>query len=156
MRIQPHQAIAVSARGGPASGWEGKGATRAPVKRNSVLAVITLLVIFIASFVLTPNTANLIPLCFFKYLSHLDCPGCGLTRSFISISHGNFIQALQFNLLGPFVYLYFLIYLIRHFLNLILSNGFNFSWHLSRKTSFFLITLLFAQWIYKLGTHFIS
>ncbi len=125
-------------------------------KRNSVIAVFTLSTLFIFTFVANVNTVSSIPLCFFKYMSHLDCPGCGLSRSFISISHGHLIQALEFNILGPLVYLYFLIYLIRHLLNLILNNGFNLSWHLSRRTSFFLITLLFAQWIYKLGTHFIS
>lgn len=123
-------------------------------RRNSAIAVFTLASIFIFSFVANVNTLSSIPLCFFKYLTHLDCPGCGLTRSFISISHGQFTEALRFNLLGPFVYLYFLIYLIRHLLNLILINGFILSWYLPRKTGFFLVTLLFAQWIYKLGTHF--
>lgn len=129
-------------------------------KRNSVLAVFVLLLVFIFSFLITSKTANLIPLCFFKYMTQLDCPGCGLTRSFVALSHGHWIEALKFNLLGPFIYLYFLLYLIQHSLNLILKNGFKFSWHLSRWPALFFIILLFTQWFYKIAKqsyqHFIS
>ncbi len=156
MKIQPRQAIAVEGKAPQALPVEG--ATRAPVmsasKRNSVLAVFVLLFVFILSFVTNIHTANSIPLCFFKYLTHLDCPGCGLARSFISLSHGHFLQALQFNILGPFVYLYFLLYLVRHLLNLFLRNGFMLNFQLPPWSGLLLIGLLFTQWIYKVGSHF--
>jgi Protein of unknown function (DUF2752) len=43
-------------------------------------------------------------LCPFHQISGLWCPGCGLTRSFISMGHGDFAGALQFNPLGPVLY----------------------------------------------------
>lgn len=47
-------------------------------------------------------------LCAAKRLFNLPCPGCGLTRSFISISHGQLQRAWSFNpagfLLYPFVF----------------------------------------------------
>lgn len=38
----------------------------------------------------------------------IDCPGCGLTRSFISMSHGQIGNAFSFNVAGPLVYLFVL------------------------------------------------
>jgi hypothetical protein len=85
-------------------------------KRGSILAVVTLLSIFFISRVMTISAAEAIPLCVFKALTHLDCPGCGLIRSFISISHGHLVDAIRYNALGPLVYLFLLYYLIRHIL----------------------------------------
>ncbi len=38
--------------------------------------------------------------CFFKYLTNIPCPGCGLTRSFISILNLDLISAIKYNILG--------------------------------------------------------
>ena len=35
-----------------------------------------------------------IPLCLFKGLTGLDCPGCGMTRAFLLIGHGRFADAV--------------------------------------------------------------
>jgi len=47
-------------------------------------------------------------LCTAKRVFGVPCPGCGLTRSFVSISHGQFGRAWSFNpasfLLYPFVF----------------------------------------------------
>lgn len=45
-------------------------------------------------------------MCHFRRLFGLDCPGCGLTRSFIHISHGNLNAAWQLNPLGIALYIY--------------------------------------------------
>jgi len=39
--------------------------------------------------------------CSFRRLAGHDCPGCGLTRSFISLAHGQWRQAWQYNPAGP-------------------------------------------------------
>lgn len=44
--------------------------------------------------------------CQFHRLFGLDCPGCGLTRSFIHISHGELMAAWQLNPLGLVLYTY--------------------------------------------------
>ena len=44
----------------------------------------------------------------------MDCPGCGLTRSFISMSHGEFQRAFSFNMAGPLVYLFVLVQIPWH------------------------------------------
>lgn len=42
--------------------------------------------------------------CFFKRVLGIDCPFCGMTRSFISMSHLKFNQAWEFNKIGIFIY----------------------------------------------------
>ncbi len=120
-------------------------------KRNSALAVFSLALLFVLSFVASVNALSSIPLCFFKSLTQLDCPGCGLTRSFISISHGHFLEALRFNILGPFVYGYFLLYLLKHSLKLLSSPYGNFSWLPPPWFQFSFAALLLGQWIFKLA-----
>ena len=45
------------------------------------------------------------PLCIFSAVFGLDCFGCGLTRSFTYVGHGQLSEALQLHKLGPIVYL---------------------------------------------------
>lgn len=46
------------------------------------------------------DSASLPPLCFFQRTFHMDCPGCGLTRCFVSAAHGNLAQAWGFHPAG--------------------------------------------------------
>lgn len=43
-------------------------------------------------------------LCFARRWFGLDCPGCGMTRSFIAIMHGDLVRAWQFNPAGLIVF----------------------------------------------------
>jgi len=40
------------------------------------------------------------PLCTMKQVTGLDCPGCGLTRSFIALAHGQWRASLGYNAAG--------------------------------------------------------
>lgn len=48
-------------------------------------------------------------LCPYHVLTGFWCPGCGLTRSFVSMGHGDFNGAVRFNPLGPILYLALLV-----------------------------------------------
>jgi hypothetical protein len=41
-----------------------------------------------------------VTLCMFKYATGVPCPSCGVTRSLLSILHGNFYEAMWINPLG--------------------------------------------------------
>lgn len=69
-----------------------------------VLAASGVLVIsagsaFVAYF--NPTQVSLFPVCPFYKLTGLACPGCGLTRGFHALFHGDILTALDFNALLP-------------------------------------------------------
>jgi hypothetical protein len=41
------------------------------------------------------------PLCAFRVLTGHGCPGCGLTRSFVFMGHGQVLDAFAIHKLGP-------------------------------------------------------
>lgn len=54
---------------------------------------------FVAYF--DPSKANFFPVCPLYTMTGLACPGCGLTRGFHSLFHGDIIPALDYNFLIP-------------------------------------------------------
>lgn len=58
-----------------------------------------------------PVTAGFFPVCPLYAMTGLNCPGCGLTRGFHALFHGDVWGALHFNALLP-VYLFVFIYLL--------------------------------------------
>jgi len=48
-----------------------------------------------------PTRANFFPVCPLFALTGFACPGCGLTRGFHALFHGDIITALDFNFLIP-------------------------------------------------------
>jgi hypothetical protein len=43
--------------------------------------------------------------CFWSRFFGISCPGCGLTRSFVHIARGDLRTAVQWNIMGPVVFL---------------------------------------------------
>jgi hypothetical protein len=54
-----------------------------------------------------PVTAGFFPVCPLYRLTGLNCPGCGMTRGFHALFHGDILGALHFNLFTPFYFLLF-------------------------------------------------
>ena len=48
-----------------------------------------------------PTTAGFFPVCPLFSLTGIHCPGCGLTRGFHALFHGDVLTALHFNALLP-------------------------------------------------------
>ena len=66
-----------------------------------VLAASALLRVEDESHVVVPYVDLQLPgACMFRNLTGLGCPGCGLTRSFISLAHGQWSLAWSFHPLG--------------------------------------------------------
>jgi len=63
---------------------------------------------FVASFVLPHVGGTDLRICPFYLLTHTPCPGCGMGRSFVSLSAGDLHGALRAHLLGPALYVFLL------------------------------------------------
>ena len=61
------------------------------------------LVVLVASFLL-PMGGLGVDLCWFHRSVGLPCPGCGITRSVIALSHGHWLEAIRYNPFGPLVW----------------------------------------------------
>lgn len=87
--------------------------------------------------------------CIHKNLLHFDCPGCGMTRALNCILHGQFRQAIIYNIaIVPLIIL-----IVQHFLSYILPTQPN---DIFRKISLTLFTtVLLSQYIFKTLNHFL-
>ncbi len=83
-----------------------------------------------ASFVgyFNPAAAGFFPVCPLYALTGIHCPGCGLTRGFHALFHGDVITALDYNALLPiFAFLFAFIFIS---LVLIVWRGRGLSWRI--------------------------
>jgi hypothetical protein len=56
------------------------------------------------SAILQPNRVTGLSLCPIFHYTGVLCPFCGMTRSFVSITHANFSEAIDYNLGSPLIY----------------------------------------------------
>jgi hypothetical protein len=84
-------------------------------RRSTVIAIWLLLLAGAAYlFVFEPGKSGFFPVCPFRLLTGLTCPGCGSTRAMHQILHGQFVTAFTLNplllLAIPFLLFAFLRY----------------------------------------------
>ena len=70
----------------------------------AVLAAAALLRLEPSGKVELPGAGRLPSLCMWRQTLGINCPGCGLTRAFIAIAHGQWISAWQFNGASPIIF----------------------------------------------------
>ena len=87
--------------------------TSHPSKRLAMLTLVGLSAVFILSVLLKPFSGDYFTVCGFKNFTGLPCPGCGLTHSFCALGSGHILDAFAFNLLGPLLFLVFVLVWIR-------------------------------------------
>ena len=88
-------------------------ALKRKLQRQSDLGLLAIsAAVVVASVLLTPSTEAVAlfgwevpPLCLFSTVFGTDCFGCGMTRSFTYVGHGQFTEALELHKLGPALYL---------------------------------------------------
>ena len=81
---------------------EGARASRGLGRALFVLPLTS--AVFAVSATWNPSELPGFVLCPFRAVTGLPCPGCGMTRAFCAIGHGDFTGALGYNVLAPFVY----------------------------------------------------
>jgi hypothetical protein len=102
--------VTVEAKPAPARAAESAGAD---VAIHGVFLTMAAGVLALAFFLEAPGgELVVIPLldqplpgvCTFKRLAGIGCPGCGLTRCFISVAHGDMAAAWAYNPAGVFLF----------------------------------------------------
>lgn len=86
---------------------------------GATLGVLAIACAFVGYF--NPSTAGIFPACPLLALTGIACPGCGLTRGFHALFHGDIVTALSFNALIP-IYLIGIIYLTGMLLSITLRG----------------------------------
>jgi hypothetical protein len=89
-----------------------------------------------------PTTAGFFPVCPLYKLTGILCPGCGLTRGFHALFHGDILTALHFNALLPIFA--FLIGFVFVSLALIVVRGRGLSWRIFSPASLYGFLVLAA------------
>ncbi len=89
---------------------------RAREQQADLVLLIGSVAVVVLSAVLTPSDSVLslfgweLPgLCLWKNMTGMDCMGCGLTRSFTWMGHGDVVSAFERHKVGPFLYLVVLV-----------------------------------------------
>jgi len=125
----------------------------------SVLVILGMSIIFSVredgSIYLPLKTAPPIPqTCMMKHLFKIDCPACGLTRSIINYSHGNFYEGWRYHRVGILIYL--LIILQIPYRTYVLITGKSVAFFVDSRfiqiLSYSLIFLFVLNWIFNLIT----
>ena len=83
----------------------------------------------------------------------LDCPGCGLTRSFIHFAHGRLLEGLRLNPAGIAIFLFVVAQVPAAVVRFAWgrSSGFAILWSRGNEIALIVLpTLTFIQWIVRL------
>lgn len=103
-------------------------------KKNKTAWIIGLLIILVYSIFINPAESN-ITTCRFHQLTGLDCPTCGISRSFYSLSQFDFSGAFGHHPFGPVLFAVFSLLLVYFCVELLLKKEvqftagiFNFKW----------------------------
>ena len=102
--------------------------------------------------VVTPTGGWTLPsICAFRNLFGLDCPGCGLTRSFICFAQGDWTASFRFHPLGWMMFLFVVMQIPFRLLQLIRLrlNRSVIYWPGAVWLGWGLMMLLIAQWIIR-------
>ena len=92
-------------------------------RRSTVIAIWSLLVAGAAYvFVFEPGKTGFFPICIFRFLTGLQCPGCGTTRALHQILHGHFLTAFTLNPLF-FIAIPFLLFAFLRYTVIVLRGG---------------------------------
>ncbi len=119
-----------------------------PIKSSMIERIFAgagILVIGAGAFIVAcfnPTTAGFFPVCPLFQLTGIHCPGCGLTRGFHALFHGDVLTALHYNALLPVFA--FLIGFILVSLVLIVGRGRGLSWRIFPPASLYGFLILAA------------
>ena len=117
-------------------------------KRISPPVVLGAAVLMASALLPLPRGGTILGLpsiCPFNNTTGLPCPGCGLTRSFVSLGHGDLSQSLMWHPLGPLLFGAILLYLV------VSIMGKHFPAHWQRPFGALTLLTFAAFWVLRLS-----
>lgn len=102
--------------------------------------IIFILIILVTYLIYYLFTGNGIP-CIFKKLTGLYCPGCGITRMFLSLLRFDIYQAFRYN---PLVFILLVSYIFYTIIDLVKYSKTNKHLKISNKIYWTLLILVFC------------
>ena len=89
----------------PSHDAHGFDVARAALRVRRARVVLPLAsAVFAVSAIWSPSELPGFVLCPFRAVTGLPCPGCGMTRAFCALGHGDLSAAFGYNALAPFVF----------------------------------------------------
>ena len=122
----------------------------APSRRPAVFVLLS--GILFASAVIPPFHREIFRLCLLKDLFGIPCPGCGITRAFLFIAHGDLHSAMELNVNSLLVFSLVVLFWLHSMFKVLTQNEIKIQ--LTKIESFSLVTLAAiaaaSGWIYNL------
>jgi len=121
------------------------------VSNRRVVAAFTWLTISAAGvylYIFEPGKSGFFPLCPFRALTGLNCPGCGTTRSLHQLLHGNLTDAFKLNPLVV-IALPFLFWALVRYTNSAITGGPPRSTNLRPQYVWPVVGLVISFWIFR-------
>lgn len=134
--------------------WDGgRGADAS--SHVTYIAIFALLLVGPAFAAFKPETSNRVsvlsislpPTCMTQLVFGVECPGCGLTRAFVLITHGRFADSLRYHRLGIALYAFFLYLAATHVRLLVRGRRAKPPARIERVLPGIVIVLLLANWV---------
>ena len=93
-----------------------------------------------------------LPLCGARHFLGFDCPGCGLTRSFAALTHGNLCASIYAHPMGVIIALWMIYMFLRAFFTLVAGRRPKELLKQGQRDLLMYVFLagLLLQWIFKL------
>ena len=93
-----------------------------PYKKRRTLCSLGIGFVFFGFLFLFTKYSKM-PLCIFKMIFDIPCPGCGLTRGFISILHLDFVEAMEYHVLSVPLFVSICVYALVALLDVFLNRN---------------------------------
>jgi hypothetical protein len=113
-----------------------------------ILAWLTILAAGVYLFIFEPGKSGFFPLCPFRALTGLNCPGCGTTRCLHQLLHGNIVAAFKLNPLFV-VALPFLLWALARFTNAAIVNRPPAMTAMNPRYVWSIVALIVSFWIFR-------
>jgi hypothetical protein len=115
-------------------------------------SLLPLSLMFLLSMIIVPTVDEGFSLCIFKHLFGMPCGGCGMTRAFFFLGHGNIAQAIMLNPCSPVVFVIAIMFWINCMVSFITKKTFRIHLTLQGRILIYAVSaiIMVMTWCYNL------